>query len=86
MDVEKIHRALLALECDAQINRMLLCELIAQSPNREELLQRFQREVDDMTLNAPPDIDPEQVVELRARAEQTVLLVRRTPPYPNESR
>ena len=78
MNEDKVHKALLALECDAQINRILLCELISQSPNPEALLQRFQRQIDLMTLNTPLDVDPEQVVELRARAEQMVLLARRT--------
>lgn len=86
MTEEKLQKALVALECDAQINRILLCELVAQSPNPEALLQRFQGAIDSMTVNAPQDVDPEQIVELRARAEQTALLVRRTQPYANATR
>ena len=86
MNEEKLQKALVALECDAQINRILLCELIAQSPNPEALLQRFQAQIDSMTVHAPQGVDLELLVELRARAEQTVLLARRAPPYASAAR
>ncbi|MEQ6437194.1 hypothetical protein V8Z74_19505 [Comamonas sp. w2-DMI] len=76
MNEEKLEKALLALECESQITRILLGELIAQSPNPEELLQRFQRAIDEMSVARPHDVDLEQVVELRARADQTAQLVR----------
>ena len=78
MKEERLHETLLALDAEAQITRILLAELIAPSPEPELLLQRFRSAIDLMTAEAPQDIDPEQVVELRARAAQTELIVRRT--------
>lgn len=78
MKEERLHETLLALDAEAHITRILLAELIAQSPEPELLLQRFRSAIDLMTAEAPQDIDPEQVVELRARAAQTELIVRRT--------
>lgn len=78
MNEETLRSALLALECESQITRILLAELIAQAPAPEQLLQNFQKAIDAMTVAAPSDIDPEQVVELRARAAQTELIVRNT--------
>lgn len=78
MNEETLRKALVALECDAQITRILLEQLIAQAPAPELLLQNFRAAIDSMTIEAPSDIDPEQVVELRARAAQTELLVRQT--------
>ena len=75
MKEERLHETLLALDAEAQITRILLAELVAQSPEPELLLQRFRSAIDLMTAEAPQDIDPEQVVELRARAAQTELIV-----------
>lgn len=76
MSDEDIRRQLMALDCDMHITRILLCELIAQSPSPQALLQRFQAAIDAMTAQAPHDMDLEQLVELRARAAQTVQIVR----------
>lgn len=78
MNEDQLDKALVALDADAQITRILLAELIAQSPDPELLLRRFRAAIESMTDEAPQDVDPEQVVELRARAAQTELIVRRT--------
>lgn len=78
MTEEKLHEALTALECEAQITRILLGELIAQSPNPERLLRRFPKAIESMVKEAPKEVDQEMLVELRARAVQTVLVARRT--------
>ncbi|WP_182286502.1 hypothetical protein [Comamonas testosteroni] len=78
MKEEQIHKALVALECESQITRILLAELIAQSPDPELLLSRFQQAIESMVREAPKDVDQEMLVELRARAAQTDLIARRT--------
>ncbi|WP_314972852.1 hypothetical protein [Comamonas testosteroni] len=78
MKEELIHKALVALECESQITRILLAELIAQSPDPELLLSRFQQAIESMVREAPKDVDQEMLVELRARAAQTDLIARRT--------
>lgn len=78
MKEEDLRATLMAMQCDLHINQILLSELIAQAPEPERLLRRFQEAVESMTQNAPADIDLEQLVELRARAAQTELIVRRT--------
>ena len=78
MKEELIHKALVALECKSQITRILLAELIAQSPDPELLLSRFQQAIESMVREAPKDVDQEMLVELRARAAQTDLIARRT--------
>lgn len=78
MKDEDLHATLMAVQCDLHINQILLSELIAQAPDPERLLHRFQEAIEAMTQNAPAGIDPERLVELRARAAQTELIVRRT--------
>lgn len=78
MNEEKLNKVLTALECESQITRILLAELIAQSPEPERLLRRFQESIESMVEEAPKDVDPEMLVELRARAAQTALIARRT--------
>lgn len=78
MKEEQIHKALVALECESQITRILLAELIAQSPDPELLLSRFQQAIESMVRETPKDVDQEMLVELRARAAQTDLIARRT--------
>lgn len=78
MNEEKLHGALTALECETQITRILLGELIAQSPDPERLLRRFQEAIESMVKEAPKEVDQEMLVELRARAAQTALIARHT--------
>ena len=77
MTDDNVREALIALECESQITRILLAELIAQSQQPEVLLQRFQAAIESMVKEVPANVDPEMLVELRARAAQTDLIVRR---------
>ena len=77
MTEDNVREALIALECESQITRILLAELIAQSQQPEVLLQRFQAAIESMVKEVPANVDPEMLVELRARAAQTDLIVRR---------
>ena len=77
MTDDNVREALIALECESQITRILLAELIAQSQQPEVLLQRFQAAIESMVKEVPANVDPEMLVELRARAAQTNLIVRR---------
>mgnify|MGYP003604274425 FL=1 len=77
MTEDNVREALIALECESQITRILLAELIAQSQQPEVLLQRFQAAIESMVKEVPANVDPEMLVELRARAAQTNLIVRR---------
>lgn len=78
MKDEDLRVALMVVQCDLHINQILLSELIAQAPDPELLLRRFQQAIEAMTQNAPADIDLEHLVELRARAAQTELIARHT--------
>ena len=77
MTDDNVREALIALECESQITCILLAELIAQSQQPEVLLQRFQAAIESMVKEVPANVDPEMLVELRARAAQTDLIVRR---------
>lgn len=72
-----IEATFLAFEAEIQINRILVDELILQAPNPHQILTALQREVDSMSIERPADISVEQVVELRARAEQRLILLRK---------
>lgn len=76
MTEEELQAQLRALDVEQHITRILLAELIAQSPEPERLLQRLQSEVDQMCKTAPVNTDPEYLVELLARTRQTVLIAR----------
>jgi|UPI00082ED486 hypothetical protein len=78
MPDETLRKNLRDMEANVQISHLLLQEIIAEMPQAEKVLQRFLRTVDALTQNAPGHIDPEYLVELRARAQQTAVCVRLT--------
>ena len=83
MNEEELRNELRVLSCNWQVTHTLLQEVIALLPQREQVLQRFQGAIDALSKNAPKHVDPEYVVELRARAAQTVLQMRDGPPFAN---
>jgi hypothetical protein len=80
MTDEKLHDELRVLSCNWQITHTLLQELIAVLPQREQVLQRFQQAIENLSQGAPKHIDPEYLVELRARAALTLGNMRSAPP------
>ncbi len=56
-------------EAEIMLLRALLLSLIDESPNKARLIARFRGVVAGMTENAPPGIDPELIVEVRARLQ-----------------
>lgn len=80
MNEEELRAELRVLGSNWQVTHTLLLELIAVLPQREQVLERFQQAIEALSRSAPAHIEPEYVVELRARAAQTVLHVRNGPP------
>ena len=78
MNQEKLEATLIGLESEVIISRILIEELLARTANPEQILSKLQLEVDKMSVSAnrPDWIDQEQVIELRARMEQAVLVLR----------
>lgn len=76
MQDETERKNLRDMEANVQVAHLLMLEIIAEMPQAEQVLQRFLRTVDDLTRGAPAHIDPEYLVELRARSEQTVVNAR----------
>ena len=71
--VDRLER--IAAEQDAQIVAMqtLIESLVCVEPNAQTVLAKFQEQIGQMTQGAPSELDPEQIVEFRARALQMVL-------------
>lgn len=59
-------------EHDAEIMliRELLLSLVEMSPSAKQIAENFQKRVEVLCRSAPGDTDPEQIIEIRARAEQ----------------
>jgi hypothetical protein len=66
-------------EVELMLIRALLWEMLALSPNREEILANFIRSADALTETAPPGTDLEFLVELRARARMYADAARQPP-------
>lgn len=80
MTDEQLRDEMRVLSCNWQITHTLLHELIAVLPQREQVLQRFEQAIEALTRGAPEHIDPEYLVELRARAVLTLGNLRIDPP------
>lgn len=78
MNQENLKATLMGLESEVIISRILIEELLARTANPEQILSKLQLEVDKMSVSAnrPERMDQEQVIELRARMEQTVLVLK----------
>ncbi|MNL67152.1 hypothetical protein D3C87_1917120 [compost metagenome] len=54
--------------------------LFAVHPKKELVLANFREQIDALCRYAPTDVDPEHLVELRARAAQHDLALRKIDP------
>ncbi len=54
----------------------LIAAILSTHPNPEQVLTTFQAGVESLAKSAPDDIDPERIVELRARAAQHLIALR----------
>lgn len=62
-------------EAEVMLLRALLLALFDEHPNKARLIARFQGVVQGMTESAPPEIDPELIVEVRARLQVYLALL-----------
>lgn len=62
-------------EAEIMLLRALLLSLADEHPNKPRLKARFQGVAQGMTENAPPNIDPELIVEIRARLQVYLALL-----------
>lgn len=62
-------------EAEVMLLRALLLSLVDEHPNKPRLIARFQGVVQGMTESAPPEIDPELIVEVRARLQVYLALL-----------
>lgn len=81
MDNELVEKMIAAHAADISVIRILLCEIASISPEKERLLQNFAAAVEAFSREKPAGVNPEHVIEVRARAEALVRLLRY--PSPN---
>ena len=65
-----IEAALKAHDAEIMVIQELLVALVASHPNAQRVLAQFQERTEALARYAPADTDPEQIIEIRARAEQ----------------
>lgn len=75
MDLEKVVRE---HDADIMILHTMVDALLATHPHPDVVLARFQVGIDALAKSAPDDVDPEQIVELLARAQQNLIVWRKT--------
>jgi len=70
MDYERV---LVQHEAELQVIIEMLTALLVTHPAPRDVLAKFQQGIDQMTKAAPNGTDPEEIVELRARAAQHLI-------------
>ena len=73
----KTQESIIALDIEMLILHELIGALISTHPDSGQILATFQRGIESLAQNAPDGTDPERIVELRARAAQHVIALRR---------
>ena len=76
LDPERLQAALNEHEAELLLLRDLVAALVDAHPNRQKVVASFQRQVEGNCNAAPPGTDPEYLVEVRARLQMYLLLLR----------
>ena len=65
------------LDAEAMTAHQWIEAIVANHPNPGAVITSFQKGIENLVRHAPADIEPEQLVELRAHAAQQVLAVQK---------
>ena len=73
MNAESMNRSIVELDIEILKIHELLDAIIASHPNQRQVLASFQAGIESLSHNAPAGLDPERIVELRARASMHLI-------------
>ncbi|KLN56377.1 hypothetical protein [Variovorax paradoxus] len=79
-DEKQVREELWTLGIENQVLHSMIGALFAVHPQKELMLTNFREQIDSLCRFAPDGIDPEHLVELRARAAQHELALRKIDP------
>lgn len=71
-----IEAALKAHDAEIMVMQELLAALVASHPNAQRVLANFQERTEALARYAPPDTDPEQIIEVLARSKQNLIVLK----------
>ena len=72
IDPERLQGILNEHETEVMLLKTLVIALLDAHPNRQKVVEAFQREAQGFVKSAPPGTDQEFLVELRARLQMQI--------------